>query len=85
MGPSSAHGHRHLKGGLAAVLYRQAVDTRYEPKIYDGSGGWGRNGHAYADAAMHCPLHYPPDGDRVGVPCPLEAYCPGRAALRTAA
>jgi hypothetical protein len=74
---SPAHGHHHhLEGGLAAVLYRQAVDARYGPRIYDGSGGWGRNGHEYADAAVHCALHYPPDGDRVGVPCPLEAYCP---------
>ncbi len=41
MGPSSAHGHHHLKGGLATVLYRQAVHARYGPKIYDGSGGVG--------------------------------------------
>ena len=75
-GPSSAHGHHHLKGGLVAVLYRQAVDARYGPKMYDGSGGWGWNGCEYADAAVHSALHYPPHGDRVGVPCPLQVYCP---------
>mgnify|MGYP006154738985 CR=1 FL=1 len=40
-------------GAVVAVLYRQAVDARYGPKMYDGSGGWGWNGREYADWGIH--------------------------------
>ncbi|KAL3816816.1 hypothetical protein ACHAXA_008679 [Cyclostephanos tholiformis] len=57
----------------AGILY-QTIEREYDPIFYDRSMGW--SGNSYPDAAIFCASHYPYDGERVGLPCPFEVYCP---------